>query len=214
MALAVGCLETEVFVDVNMAHLTKKIALLLFAIEILWWINRPRRNSSVINKGVYMFSNTIRYILKWVIINESHEKHFEEYFECNNSCVFSWKLSQLWVNRWIKSFALFWHNLARPNAFTDVAKFTIHTRLWYSEVAWYSPSATCLYSLNSSLRINGFKPFWTCLIVVFLQPKRHFFNLFVNVLWSMHEVIISLIPMLLCGRAFSCRRKTLPISMI
>ena len=79
----------------------------------------------------------------------------------------------LWrfIWRWVKSFAIFSQyvkdNSAVPDAFAKVEKMMNHPRLWDSELAWYYPIGThriCLYALESSLVIYGFRPTWPFLI--------------------------------------------------
>ena len=67
--------------------------------------------------------------------------------------------------------------------FAEVVKVTSHTGRWDAKFALYSPIVThhiCLYGLEHSLGIHGFRPTSTCLIVKvlgdrvkFLQPSGY-----------------------------------------
>ena len=57
--------------------------------------------------------------------------------------------------------------------FAKVMRVTNHTGLWDAQLSWYLLSDTywiCLYGLEHSLKIYGFRPTWTCLFVKVLAP--------------------------------------------
>ena len=68
------------------------------------------------------------------------------------------------------------YNLATSDAFAEVV--TNHARLWDAELTWYWLSAIwqiCLYGLEHCLRIYGFRPKWSCLIIKVLAiPSKIF----------------------------------------
>ena len=64
-----------------------------------------------------------------------------------------------WVKRFEEQFVT-WDNLATLDAFVEVVKIANNTRQGDSELAWYSPSATCrifLYGSEHDPRIHGFR---------------------------------------------------------
>ena len=56
------------------------------------------------------------------------------------------------------------------DAVAELVKMTDHIKLWYTKLAWYSPSAT---SLEHNLWIEGIRP---CLIVEVLATQAKFFQ--------------------------------------
>ena len=70
------------------------------------------------------------------------------------------------------------HNLVALDVFAKVVKLTNHTRLWDTDVAWYSPNATCwicfMAWINHIIEIHSLKPTWFCLIISVLTDQVKF----------------------------------------
>ena len=69
-------------------------------------------------------------------------------------------------------------------------------------LTWYSPSAThwiCLYALEHSLRIYGFRPTWPFLIIGILTTEWNFFNFLFTVINSSITFYTTIIFSYICG---------------
>ena len=67
------------------------------------------------------------------------------------------------------------HNLV--DAFVKVVRIMNPNRQWDTELAWFSPSVYSLdlpHGLEHSLRINGFRPAWSCQIIKLLVTQAKF----------------------------------------
>ena len=67
------------------------------------------------------------------------------------------------------------------NSRAEIVKVTSSSRMWDTEVSWYSPIATrriylWLWSFDHGLPIHVFKPTWPCLIIEVLVTRVKFFQ--------------------------------------